>query len=57
MGAISWIKLHVGTLDDEKILLILSLPEGDAIFIIWIGILTLAGKANNSGYVTLCDTV
>lgn len=51
MSAISWIKLSVNIFDDEKIRLIRSMPEGDAIMLIWIQLLCLAGKTNDGGSV------
>lgn len=46
---IKWIKICVDIFDDEKILLIESLPEADSIIVIWFKLLCLAGKQNNSG--------
>ncbi len=51
MAGISWIKLSVNIFDDEKIKLIRSMPEGDAILLIWIQLLCLAGKTNDNGAV------
>lgn len=51
MAGISWIKLSVNIFDDEKIKLIKSMPEGDAIILIWIQLLCLAGKTNDGGAV------
>jgi predicted phage replisome organizer len=51
MAGISWIKLSVNIFDDEKIKLIKSMPEGDAIILIWIQLLCLAGKTNDNGSV------
>lgn len=51
MAGISWIKLSVNIFDDEKIKLIKSIPEGDAIILIWIQLLCLAGKTNDNGAV------
>lgn len=51
MAEISWIKLSVNIFDDEKIKLIKSMPEGDAIILIWIQLLCLAGKTNDNGAV------
>ncbi|MDU0893648.1 MAG: phage replisome organizer N-terminal domain-containing protein [Anaerococcus sp.] len=51
MAGISWIKLSVNIFDDEKIKLIKSMPEGDAIILIWIQLLCLAGKTNDNGAV------
>lgn len=37
--------------DDEKIKLIQSMPEADAILVIWIRLLVLAGKTNDEGLI------
>ena len=49
MAEIKWIKICTDLFDDEKIMLIESLPKGDTILLIWIKLLCLAGKQNNSG--------
>lgn len=49
MADLKWIKLAVDIFDDEKILLIESRPDADAVLVIWIKLLALAGKTNNSG--------
>ena len=49
MSEIKWIKIVTDIFDDEKILLIESLPEADSIIVIWFKLLCLAGKQNNSG--------
>ncbi len=49
MAEVKWIKITTDVFDDEKILLIESLPEADSIIVIWFKLLCLAGKQNNSG--------
>ena len=49
MAEVKWIKIVTDILDDDKILLIESLPEHDAIIVIWFKLLCLAGKMNNHG--------
>lgn len=49
MSEIKWIKIVTDIFDDEKILLIETLPEADSIIVIWFKLLCLAGKQNNSG--------
>lgn len=49
MAEVKWIKIVTDIFDDEKILLIESMPEADAIIVIWFKMLCLAGKQNNSG--------
>ncbi len=48
-SAVQWIKVTTDLFDDEKVLLIDTLPEADSILIIWIKLLCLAGKQNNKG--------
>ena len=49
MADIKWIKITTDVFDDDKILLIESLPDADSIIVIWFKLLCLAGKQNNSG--------
>jgi predicted phage replisome organizer len=46
---VKWIKITTDIFDDEKILLIESLPDSYAIITVWFKLLCLAGKQNNSG--------
>ena len=49
MAEVKWIKIVTDIFDDEKILLIETLPDADALIVIWFKLLCLAGKQNNSG--------
>lgn len=49
MADVKWIKITTDIFDDEKILLIESMPSADSIIVIWFKLLTLAGKQNNDG--------
>lgn len=49
MEGIKWIKIVTDIFDDDKILLIESMPDADSIIVIWFKLLCLAGKQNNSG--------
>ena len=49
MADVKWIKITTDIFDDDKILLIESMPDADAIITIWFKILCLAGKQNNGG--------
>lgn len=57
MGAVKWIKIVTDIFDDEKMLLIESLPGADSIIVIWFKLLCLAGKNNNSGVFLLNDRI
>ena len=49
MADVKWIKITTDVFDDEKILMIESLPSADSIIVIWFKLLTFAGKQNNDG--------
>ena len=49
MAEVKWIKITTDIFDDEKVLLIESLPDAYAIITVWFKLLCLAGKQNNSG--------
>lgn len=53
MAEVKWIKIVTDIFDDEKILLIESLPKSDAIIVLWFKLLCLAGKNNSSGVFTI----
>ena len=57
MTDVKWIKLVTEFFDDEKIKLIENIPEADMILIIWIKLLTLAGKKNVNGYIFLTENI
>lgn len=52
---VKWIKITTDIFDDEKILLIESLPDAYAIIVVWFKLLCLAGKQNNSGVFMIGD--
>lgn len=49
MAEVKWIKITTDVFDDEKILLIESMPDAYAMITVWFKLLCLAGKQNNSG--------
>lgn len=57
MADVKWIKITTDIFDDEKILLIESLPDANAIIVVWFKLLCLAGKMNNSGVFMLNDKI
>ena len=57
MTKVKWIKIVTDIFNDEKILLIDSLPESDTILVIWFKLLCLAGKQNNGGVITMNDKI
>lgn len=57
MAEVRWIKIVTDIFDDDKILLIENLPDGDSVIVCWFKLLCLAGKQNNSGVLMLNDRI
>ena len=55
MAEVKWIKIVTDVFDDEKVILIESMPEADSIIVIWFKLLCLAGKQNRDGFLMLND--
>lgn len=51
MSEVKWIKLSTGIFDNRKIRQIEKMPEGDALIVIWLKLLILAGNVNDGGLV------
>lgn len=51
MADIKWIKITTDMFDNRKIRQIEALPDGDAIIVIWVKLICLAGSINDGGYV------
>ena len=54
---VSWVKLSVRMFQSPKIQIIASMPEGDAILLIWVRLLCLAGQVNDGGKIYLAENV
>ena len=57
MNGVKWIKICTDIFDDEKILLIETMPEPDSLIVIWFKLLCLAGKQNNNGVFVLNNEI
>ena len=51
MADVKWIKLATNIFDNRKIRQIECLPDGDAIIVVWVKLMCLAGNINDSGFV------
>lgn len=54
---ISWIKLDINILDDAKIKIIRSHPDGNSIVVLWIGLLCLAMKSQQPGIIEISNAL
>lgn len=57
MADVKWIKITTDIFDDEKILMIESMPSADSIIVIWFKLLTFAGKQNNDGVFLMSNRI
>jgi len=55
MKNVEWIKIKTDMFNDEKILLIEALPEGDTLLVIWLKLLCQAGNSNAGGQLLIAD--
>ena len=54
---VKWIKLNTDMFDNSKIKYIRTLPSGNDIVLIWVMLLTKAGKCNSNGYIFLTESI
>ena len=54
---VKWIKITTNMFDNRKIKAIRKLPEGNNIILIWVMLLTLAGRCNASGMIFLTENI
>lgn len=52
-----WIKVMCNLLDHRKIKMIRKGPEGNTLFLLWLLMLTEAGKCNRGGYLMVSDSL
>ena len=57
MTEITWIKLKTDMFENEKIKLIEALPDADTIIVIWVKLLSAAGKSNSNGFIMLTENI
>ena len=57
MSDVKWIKLAADLFEDEKILLIDTEPDADALIVLWVKLLCLAGRQNRRGVFEMSNGV
>ena len=57
MADIKWIKLSIDMFDNRKIKYLRKLPEGNNIVLIWVMLLTIAGRCNSGGMIFLTENI
>ena len=54
---IKWIKLTTDMFDNRKIKYLRKLPDGNSIVLIWVMLLTMAGRCNSGGMIFLAENI
>ena len=57
MNEVKWIKLTTDMFDNRKIKHLRRLPEGNSIVLIWVMLLTMAGRCNAGGMIFLTENI
>ena len=57
MADIKWVKLTTDMFDNRKIKHLRRLPEGNNIVLIWVMLLTMAGRCNSGGMIFLTENI
>ncbi len=57
MAEVKWIKLTTDMFDNRKVRHLRKLPEGNNIVLIWVMLLTMAGRCNSGGMIFLTENI
>lgn len=57
MADVKWIKLTTDMFDNRKIKHLRKLPDGDSVVLIWVMLLTMAGRCNANGMIFLTENI
>lgn len=57
MADVKWVKLSIDMFDNRKIKYLRRLPEGDQIVLIWVMLLSMAGKCNANGMIFITENI
>ena len=57
LAEVKWIKITTDMFDNRKIKHLRRLPEGNSIVLIWVMLLTMAGRCNSGGMIFLTENI
>jgi predicted phage replisome organizer len=57
MAEVKWVKLTTDMFDNRKIKHLRKLPDGNNIVLIWVMLLTMAGRCNSGGMIFLTENI
>ena len=57
MAEVKWVKLTTDMFDNRKIRYLRTLPEGNSMVLIWVMLITMAGRCNAGGKIFLTENI
>lgn len=57
MADVKWVKITTDMFDNRKVKFLRKLPEGNSIVLIWVMLLTMAGRCNSGGMIFLTENI
>lgn len=57
MAGVKWVKITINMFDNRKIKHLRRLPDGNSIVLIWVMLLTMAGRCNANGMIFLTEDI
>ena len=57
MADVKWVKITTDMFDNRKVKHLRRLPEGNSIVLIWVMLLTMAGRCNSGGMIFLTENI
>ena len=57
MAEVKWVKLTTDMFDNRKVKHLRKLPDGNNIVLIWVMLLTMAGRCNSGGMIFLTENI
>ena len=57
MAEVKWVKLTTDMFDNRKVKYLRKLPDGNNIVLIWVMLLTMAGRCNSGGMIFLTENI
>lgn len=57
MAEVKWVKLRTDMFDNRKVKHLRKLPDGNNIVLIWVMLLTMAGRCNSGGMIFLTENI
>lgn len=57
MAGVKWVKITIDMFDNRKIKHLRRLPDGNSIVLIWVMLLTMAGRCNANGMIFLTEDI